>query len=85
MGLVRAADITCLEGLIDLDKERERLEKEIKRLEGSLIGIEKKLANKKFVNNAPKEVVEKEKTKQRDWTENLNKLREILSNLNLSE
>jgi valyl-tRNA synthetase len=71
-----------LEGLIDLDKERERLEKEIIRLEGSLIGIEKKLANEKFINNAPKEVVRKEKTKQRDWTENLNKLREILSNLN---
>ncbi|RKY93189.1 MAG: valine--tRNA ligase, partial [Ignavibacteriae bacterium] len=71
-----------LEGLIDLDKERERLEKEIKRLEGSLIGIEKKLANVKFVNNAPKEVVEKEKTKKKDWTENMNKLKEILSNLN---
>jgi valyl-tRNA synthetase len=71
-----------LEGLIDLDKERERLEKEIKRLEGSLIGIEKKLANEKFVNNAPNEVVEKEKAKQMDWTEKLNKLKIILSNLN---
>jgi len=71
-----------LEGLIDLYKERERLEKEIKRLEGSLIGIEKKLANEKFVNNAPKEVVEKEKAKQMDWTENLSKLREILTSLN---
>jgi valyl-tRNA synthetase len=70
-----------LEGLIDLDKERERLEKEIKRIEGSLIGIEKKLANEKFVNNAPQEVIEKEKTKQKDWTENLNKLKVILSNL----
>ena len=68
-------------GLIDLDKERERLEKEIRRLEGSLIGIEKKLANEKFVNNAPADVVEKEKAKQKDWTENLNKLKEILSNL----
>ncbi len=41
-----------LEGLIDLDVERGRLQKEISRLEGSLIGIEKKLANEKFVNNA---------------------------------
>jgi valyl-tRNA synthetase len=71
-----------LEGLIDIDKERERLEKEIKRLEGSLSGIEKKLSNEKFVNNAPEEVVEKEKIKQKDWSENLDKLREILSNLN---
>jgi hypothetical protein len=28
------------------------------------------------------EVVEKERTKQRDWQENLRKLKEILENLN---
>jgi len=71
-----------LEGLIDLDKERERLEKEIKRLEGSLNGIEKKLSNEKFVNNAPADVVEREKAKQKDWSSNLGKLKELLSNIN---
>ena len=71
-----------LAGLIDLDVEKQRLQKEITRLEGSLSGIEKKLSNEKFVNNAPEEVVEKEKAKQRDWQENLGKLKEILSNLN---
>jgi valyl-tRNA synthetase len=71
-----------LEGLIDLDVERQRLQKEITRLEGSLAGIEKKLSNEKFINGAPVDVVEKEKTKQRDWQENLRKLKEILENLN---
>jgi len=71
-----------LEGLIDLDVERQRLQKEITRLEGSLAGIEKKLSNEKFVNGAPVEVVEKERAKQRDWQENLRKLKEILENLN---
>jgi len=71
-----------LEGLIDLDVERQRLQKEITRLEGSLAGIEKKLSNEKFVNGAPADVVEKERTKQRDWQENLGKLKEILENLN---
>jgi len=70
-----------LKGLIDLNIERQRIEKEINRLEGSLKGIEKKLSNEKFVNNAPADVVEKEKTKQRDWISNLNKLKELLSNL----
>jgi valyl-tRNA synthetase len=70
-----------LEGLIDLDVERQRLQKEITRLEGSLAGIEKKLSNEKFVNGAPAEVVEKERAKQRDWQENLRKLKEILSSL----
>ncbi len=69
-------------GLIDLDVEKNRLQKEISRLEGSLVGIEKKLANEKFVNNAAPEVVERERTKQKDWKANLDKLKEILSNLN---
>jgi valyl-tRNA synthetase len=71
-----------LEGVIDIEKERERLEKEINRLKGSLAGIDKKLSNEKFVSNAPKEVVEKEKAKQKDWSKNLEKLQEILSNIN---
>ena len=70
-----------LEGLIDLDVERGRLQKEISRLEGSLIGIEKKLANEKFVNNAAPEVVEKERNKKSDWEMNLKKLKDILKNL----
>ena len=81
--VVKSSEIYIpLEGLIDLDVERQRLQKEITRLEGSLAGIEKKLSNEKFVNGAPAEVVEKERTKQRDWQENLRKLKEILENLN---
>lgn len=71
-----------LEGLIDLDIEILRLQKEITRLEGSLAGIEKKLSNEKFVANAAPEIVEKERAKQKDWRENLIKLKEILENLN---
>ena len=71
-----------LEGLIDLDVERQRVQKEITRLEGSLAGIEKKLSNEKFVANAAPEVVEKERAKQKDWIENLKKLKDILESLN---
>lgn len=71
-----------LEGLIDLDVERQRLQKEITRLEGSLAGIEKKLSNEKFVANAAPEVVEKERNKQKEWIANLSKLKEILESLN---
>ena len=71
-----------LEGLIDLEVERQKIQKEISRLEGSLLGIEKKLSNEKFVANAAPEVVQKERAKQKDWSENIIKLKEILSNLN---
>jgi valyl-tRNA synthetase len=81
--VVKSSEIYIpLEGLIDLDVERQRLQKEITRLEGSLAGIEKKLSNEKFVSGAPADVVEKERTKHRDWQENLGKLKEILDNLN---
>jgi len=67
-----------LEGLVDFGKERERIQKEIDRLEGFLNGIEKKLANKGFVNNAPENVVELEKKKKSDTEDSLAKLREQL-------
>jgi len=70
-----------LEGLIDLDVERGRLQKEIDRLHGALTGINKKLSNEKFVNNAAPDVVEKEKQKQKDWEDKLQKYNELLASL----
>ncbi|RJP82707.1 MAG: valine--tRNA ligase [Candidatus Zixiibacteriota bacterium] len=63
-----------LEGLIDLDVERARLDKEIARQEGLLKGIQGKLANGAFVANAPAEVVEKERQKLADIQATLEKL-----------
>jgi valyl-tRNA synthetase len=57
-----------LKGLIDLDKENDRLSKRLNELEGHLQGIEKKLSNDNFVNRAPENVVEHEKKKMQDMT-----------------
>lgn len=70
-----------LEGMIDLDKERDRIIKEIQRLEGFRQSVESKLANENFVSRAPADVVENEKNKARDATENLEKLRVQLTEL----
>ena len=70
-----------MEGLIDLDKEKERIQKEIARFENSLVGIGKKLSNEKFLQNAAPEIVERERTKQIEWQENIKKLKEILTDL----
>ena len=52
---------------VDLNqKDTAAIEEEIKRLKGFLFGIEKKLGNEKFVQNAAPEVVEKERKKQAD-------------------
>ena len=63
-----------LEGLIDIDVERARLKKEIDRITGILTGIRAKLDNPKFVDKAPREVVEKEKEKKGSFGMSLDKL-----------
>jgi len=70
-----------LADLIDIDVEKNRLEKEIARLENQLNGLNKKLSNKNFVERAPKEVVEKEKKKKESFEENLQKLKQNLAKL----
>ena len=72
-----------LEGLIDIDKERERIEKEIMRTLNNFNGVRKKLANENFISKAPAEVIEREKTKLKDWEAALEKLQVILEDLNI--
>ncbi len=50
-----------LEGIIDLEKEKNRLKKKLGEISNLLKGVEGKLKNKNFISKAPKQVVEKEK------------------------
>ena len=52
-----------LEGLLDPEKEREKLGKQRQKLEGGISGIEKKLANPGFAEKAPAAVVESERAR----------------------
>lgn len=70
-----------LEGLIDLDAERARLEKEISRLEGVLSGFDKRLANKEFLNKAPNDVVEGARAQRAKVASQLDYLQKALSEL----
>lgn len=80
--LVKGTEIFVpLEGLIDLDKERERIQNEIKKTEGFLKSVEGKLSNKKFVKNAPDQVVERERQKKADALSDIEKLKQTLENL----
>ena len=47
-------------GLINFDKERSRLNKDIGKLDTDIAAIDKKLANRNFISKAPKEVVEEQ-------------------------
>ncbi len=55
-----------LEGLVDVEKEAEELQKELDYTRGFLKSVEGKLKNERFVNNAPEKVVENERRKKAD-------------------
>ncbi|MGW7976053.1 valine--tRNA ligase [Staphylococcus xylosus] len=58
-----------LEGLIDMDKEIERLENELLKWEKELDRVNKKLANENFVNKAPEKVINEEREKKQTYQE----------------
>ena len=70
-----------LAGLIDVDAEKARLVKEIKRIEGEIGKCNGKLANATFVANAPAAVVEQERQRLADFSSTLDGLREQLERL----
>ena len=66
---------------IDLAAERERLSKEITRLEGEVAKAQAKLANQSFVARAPAHIVEQEKKRLADFATTLEKLRPQIERL----
>lgn len=70
-----------LTGLIDVQAEKDRLTKQITKLEAELSTIQKKLSNSNFINNAKEEVVAKEKEKELEVSDKLNKTKEIYQGL----
>jgi valyl-tRNA synthetase len=70
-----------LEGVIDIEKERTRLTREIDRVTGMLGGVSAKLGNAAFTGKAPPEVVLKEREKQAAFETGLAKLTRSLGQL----
>jgi valyl-tRNA synthetase len=69
-----------MEGLLDVSAEIARLKKDIAKIESSLDFLHRKLRNSDFVDNAPGEVVEKEKAK---FDELKKKRQKIEDNMNI--
>ncbi|MGD1960776.1 MAG: valine--tRNA ligase, partial [Fulvivirga sp.] len=70
-----------LAGTVDMDKEREEMEKELTYTKGFLASVEKKLGNERFVNNAPEQVVALEKKKMEDAKAKIKVLEESLAGM----
>ncbi len=70
-----------LKGLIDIDAEISRLNKELAKTEKELIFVKKKLANEDFRVKAPKAVVEENKAKYDEYKEKLQGIQESIDKL----
>ena len=72
-----------LEGLIDINKEIERLQKQIEDITGRLGAVNKKLDNNNFIKRAPIKVIDHERKKQKNYKYDLKKLKENLNSLKI--
>ncbi|WP_071460277.1 valine--tRNA ligase [Bacillus massilinigeriensis] len=61
--------ILPLEGLINIDEEIARLDKERIKLNKEVERVQKKLSNEGFVKKAPEKVIEEERAKEKDYLE----------------
>ncbi|MEM0909040.1 MAG: valine--tRNA ligase, partial [Pseudomonadota bacterium] len=75
--------VVCLplEGLVDLDAERSRLNKEMARLEKEMAKISGRLANPKFLEKADEATIEEQRQKSDETSSRLDKLRAAIDRL----
>ena len=70
-----------LDGLVDTEKEKARLQKEMEQLEKYIAGLSAKLSNTNFVQNAPEAVVSAEKQKLAEAEVRIRQMKEQVGNL----
>ena len=68
--IVKSYDIP----IIDINKEIQRLDKQIQDMKGRLSSVNNKLKNKNFVDRAPEDVITHERIKQKNYESDLSKL-----------
>ena len=73
--------IIPLEDLIDLDAEIARQQKKLDKLSNEKKGLTARLSNEKFVNNAPKEVIEETKAKAEELTKQEDIIKDLINSL----
>jgi len=67
--------------VIDIDKERARLAKEVKKAEDEIARIDGKLSNAAFVAKAPAEVIDEQKEKRAEYAAIASRLTEAVNRL----
>ena len=70
-----------LEGVIDIQEERNRLSRELEKINSDIATLNKRLSNRDFINRAPKDVVEKDKEKYQALTATAEKIQQNINKI----
>lgn len=70
-----------LEGLIDVEAEKERLSKELIKAEKELEKVEAKLGNENFTSRAPEQVIDEMRERKDHWADRVSELSQMIENL----
>ncbi len=85
-GVVQETEVYIpISGLVDINEEIKRSDKEIKSIEKDLESVSSKITNKQFINKAPEKIVKKVKKKEKELITTKSKLEEqlkVLKDLN---
>jgi valyl-tRNA synthetase len=82
MSVVGRAEVyVALEGMIDIGKERSRLEKEREKSAGEIDSIARRLKDRSFLSKAPKDVIEKQRSRREDLEAQKKRLDSNLKNM----
>ena len=73
-----------LEGKINFTEEKNRVEKELNKIEKDIIVLVKKLSNKNFIDKAPPEVIEKDCQRKKILSEKQARLKMHLETVNIA-
>ena len=70
-----------LKGIIDINEEKKRLEKNVNKIDNEIKKINSKLNDKSFLNNAPEEVINEQKNREKEYELAKNRIYKTIESL----
>ncbi len=70
-----------LKGIIDFKEERNRLEKNLNKIDTEINKIQKKLNDKSFIKNAPEEIIDEQKNREKNYLSSKKRLEKAIESI----
>ena len=74
-------DRLCCKGIIDLKEEKNRLEKNLKKINNEMSKINIKLNDDNFMKNAPKNIIDEQMQRKEEYQKSKDKLENAIKSI----